>query len=234
MQYTVHYYILFTAVKERMILKSVKMQWRFYVSVKFYHSGSECSDDAWQWSSFTTLLPTPKYKIMYFVADVIVLLFPYNVYGGVKTNKTDMLISLHKCKQILSNNSVHKWMKMYVFLALIVHQSILKLPDKQPHWSQFPLTRSVLLQLCPKEQYWHLSNNDPRISENHSNLQPNKILPIFTKEMYEHIKYHEQHKDLLVSSQGVMTFLKPFLNNGYFWHVDKIIHANVPYYIHVC
>ena len=75
--------------------------------------------------------------------------------------------------------------------------------------------------------------------ENHSNLQPNKILPIFTKETYEHIKYHEQHKDLLVSSKGVMTFLKPFLNNGYFWHADKYIHAqsiqpDVPYYIHVC
>jgi len=106
MQYTVHYYILFTAVKETVILKVVKMQWRIFVSVKFYHSGSECSDDACQWSSFTTLLPTPKYKIMYFVAVVIILLFPYNVYGGVRANKTDMLTSLHKCKQILSNNSV--------------------------------------------------------------------------------------------------------------------------------
>jgi len=55
-----------------------------------------------------TLLPTPKYKIMYFLAVVIVLLFPYNVYCGVRANRTDMLISLHKCKEILSNNCVHQ------------------------------------------------------------------------------------------------------------------------------
>jgi len=46
MQYTVHYYILFTALKQPVILKAVKIQWRISVSVKFYHSGSECSDDA--------------------------------------------------------------------------------------------------------------------------------------------------------------------------------------------
>lgn len=137
-----------------------------------------------------------------------------------------MLISLHKCKQILLNNGVYQWMKKYVFLALIIQQSIVKLWDKQLQWSQFPLTHSVLLQIHPTEQYWHLSSNDTQNSENHSNLQPNKILPIFTKEMYENVKYHEQYKDLLVSSQGVMTFLKPFLNNGYFWHADKIIHAH--------
>jgi len=45
MQYTVHYYILFTAVKEKVILKAVIMEWRIFVSVKFYHSGSECSVD---------------------------------------------------------------------------------------------------------------------------------------------------------------------------------------------
>jgi len=57
--------------------------------------------------------------------------------------------------------------------------------------------------------------------------------------MYEQIRHHEQYKDLLVSSQGVITFLKTFLNNGYFWHADKIIHAHsiqpdAPYSIHVC
>jgi hypothetical protein len=150
-----------------------------------------------------------------------------------------MLISLHKCKQILLNNGVNQWMKKYVFLALIIQQSIVKLPDKQLQWSQFPLTHSVLLQICPIELYWHLSNNDPRNSESHSNLQLNKILPIFTKEMYEHVKYHEQYKDLLVYFQGVMTFLIPFVNNRYFWHADKIIHVHniqpdVPYYICTC
>jgi len=49
-----------------------------------------------------------KYKITYFVAVVIVILFPYNVYGGIRVNKTDMLISLHKCKQILLNNGVYQ------------------------------------------------------------------------------------------------------------------------------
>ena len=73
--------------------------------------GSECSVDtsrAWQWSTFTTMLPTPKYKITYFVADVIVLLFLYNVYSGIRANKTDMLISLHKCKKIQLKNDVHQ------------------------------------------------------------------------------------------------------------------------------
>jgi hypothetical protein len=177
MQYTVHYYILFTAVKVIVILKAVIMQWRIFMSVKFYHLGSECSVDishAWQWSSFTTLLPTPKYRITYFVAVVIVLIFPYIVYGGIKANKTDILISLHKCKQILLKNCVHQWMKKYVFLAHIIQQSIVKLPDKQLQWSQFPLIHSVLLQICPSEKYWHLSSNDPQNSENNSNLKPKK------------------------------------------------------------
>ena len=193
--------------------------------------------DSGHHSPLCFLLPSTESHI--FLAVVIVLLFPYIVYGGIRANKTDILISLHKCKLILLNNCLRQWMKKYVFLAHIIQQSIVKLPDKQLQWSQFPLTHSVLLQICPSEKYWHLSNNDPQSSENNSNLQPNKILPIFTKKMYEHIKYHEQHKDLLVSSQGVMTFLKPYLNNEYFWHANKIIHAHsiqpdVPHYRHVC